>query len=106
MQPQTLQLLMMILVAVASGLVGVFALMKKMTLAADSISHVALPGLGLAILFKINPLVGGVATLLLGAILIWLVENKTEISTETITGVFFSAALAIGTLITPEGELI
>ena len=37
-----------LLFAVAAGLVGSFALMKRMLLAGDVISHVALPGLGLA----------------------------------------------------------
>jgi len=36
--------------AVAAGLVGSFALMKRMLLAGDVISHLALPGLGLAFL--------------------------------------------------------
>ena len=40
------------LFAVAAGLVGSFALMKRMILAADVISHVALPGLGLAFLWQ------------------------------------------------------
>jgi ABC-type Mn2+/Zn2+ transport system permease subunit len=44
------------LFAVAAGLVGSFALMKRMILAADVISHVALPGLGLAFLFHFNPI--------------------------------------------------
>jgi len=54
------------LFAVAAGLVGSFALMKRMILAADVISHVALPGLGLAFLWHFNPLLGGGATLFLG----------------------------------------
>lgn len=96
----------MLAVAAASGLVGVFALMRKMTLASDAISHVALPGLGLAVLLKINPLIGGAAALLLGVLLIWLIERRTEISTETVIGVVFSASLAIGSLLTPDEELI
>ena len=96
----------MILVATASGLVGVFAMMRKMTLAADALSHVALPGLGLAIIFKINPLIGGAVALFLGAILIWFLERKTEIPTETVIGVIFSASLAIGSLLTSGEELI
>jgi len=55
------------LFAVAAGLVGSFALMKRMILAADVISHVALPGLGLAFLWHFNPLLGGGATLSLAA---------------------------------------
>ena len=94
------------LVAAASGLIGAFALMKKMTLASDAISHVALPGLGIAFLLKIHPLLGGFAALLLGAFLVWAIEEKTRIATETIIGVIFSASLAIGALLTPQEELI
>ena len=36
--------------AVAAGLVGCFAVMRRMTLAADAISHIALPGIGAALL--------------------------------------------------------
>ena len=36
----------------AAGLVGCFAVMRRMTLAADAISHIALPGIGLAILLQ------------------------------------------------------
>lgn len=89
--------------AVAAGLVGCFAVMRKMTLASDAISHVALPGIGIALLFHVQPLLGGVAMLLLGTLLIWAVESKTRISTETVIGVVFSAALAVGAMFT-EGE--
>lgn len=56
-------LVLALLFAIAAGLVGSFALMKRMLLASDVISHVALPGLGLAFLFGFNPLIGGAASL-------------------------------------------
>lgn len=93
-------------VALASGLIGAFALMRRMTLAADPMSHIALPGIGLAFLFQINPIIGGAATLLFGAFLIWLIEEKTRINIETVIGVVFAASLALGTIITPEEELM
>ncbi|MDP3901916.1 MAG: metal ABC transporter permease [bacterium] len=100
-----LNIVLMISVAAVSGLVGSFALMKRMALASDAISHIALPGLGLAILLNINPLWGGLVALVLGAIIIWAIESQTKISTETVIGVVFSASLAIGSLITPSHEL-
>ena len=54
----------------AAGLVGCFAVMRRMTLAADAISHIALPGIGVAILPRIHPIIGGVAALLLGTLLV------------------------------------
>ncbi|HUB07335.1 MAG TPA: metal ABC transporter permease [Myxococcales bacterium] len=92
--------------AVAAGLVGSFAVMRRMTLAADAMSHVALPGIGLALIFKLQPVVGGVAMLLLGTLLIWALERGTRLSTETIVGVVFSAALAAGSLLASGEELI
>ncbi len=101
-----LNLIPAILLALASGMIGVFALMRRMSLAADAMSHIALPGLGLAFLYKINPLIGGAATLLIGALLIWKIEGRTKIPTETIIGVIFSLSLALGSLVTPREDLI
>lgn len=92
--------------AMASGLVGAFALMRKMTLASDVMSHIALPGLGLALLYGFNPLLGGATTLILGVFLIWKTEKLSGINTDAIIGVVFAVSLAIGTLITPEEEII
>jgi zinc transport system permease protein len=92
--------------AVAAGLVGCFAVMHRMTLAADAISHVALPGIGVALLLHVSPIVGALVALFLGTILIWLLEIKTKISTETVIGVVFTVALAIGSFLTPGEELI
>jgi ABC-type Mn2+/Zn2+ transport system permease subunit len=92
--------------ATAAGLVGCFAVMRKMTLASDAMAHVALPGIGLALLLNVQPLLGGLVMLLLGTLLIWAVEWKTRIATETVIGVVFSAALAVGALFTPGESLI
>ncbi len=92
--------------AVAAGLIGSFGLMRRMTLAADAFSHVALPGIGVAILFRVNPLAGALVALLLGALLIWTLESRTRLATETIIGVVFSAALAVGALLTTGEELM
>jgi ABC-type Mn2+/Zn2+ transport system permease subunit len=92
--------------AVAAGVVGCFAVMRRMTLASDAISHVALPGIGIALALQINPVLGGIAALLLGTVLVWLIEHKTRVPTEAVIGVVFSAALAIGSMLTSGEELI
>ncbi len=92
--------------AAAAGLVGCFAVMRRMTLASDAISHVALPGIGVAIAFRVHPLLGGLAALLVGTILIWALEGRTRIATETVIGVVFSTALAIGSLLASGEDLV
>lgn len=93
------------LVAIAAGLVGGFALLKRMSLASDVVSHLALPGIGIALVFKLNPVLGAASTLLIGTFLVWGIEKKTGIATEAAIGVVFAASLATGALITPKEEL-
>ena len=92
--------------AVAAGLVGCFAVMRRMALSADALSHVALPGIGVAMALHIHPLAGAVAMLFFGALLVWALENRARLATETIIGVVFSAALAVGSMIASGENLI
>ncbi len=104
--PALYSIILVLLTAVAAGLVGSFALMKRMSLAGDVISHIALPGLGLALLLHFNPLIGAAATLFLGTLLIWRLQQGGTLTTDVAIGVIFTAALAIGTLVTPSEDLI
>lgn len=92
--------------AVSAGLIGCFAVMRRMTLAADALSHVALPGIGIALALHIHPLLGATAALFFGALLVWALEDRGRIATETLVGVVFSAALAIGAMITSGHDLV
>lgn len=92
--------------AASAGLVGCFALIRRMALAGDALSHVALPGIGVALALHLHPLFGAVAMLLFGALLVWAVEDRSRLATETVIGVFFSAALAIGSLLATGEDLI
>ena len=103
---ETYSVVLVLLTALAAGLVGSFALMKRMSLAGDVVSHIALPGLGVAMLLKINPLVGAAIALLLGTILIWQLQDRATMTTDVAIGVIFTAALAIGTVLTPSEDLI
>lgn len=92
--------------AAAAGIVGAFAVMRRMVLAADPLSHIALPGIGLALILSIDPLIGAIAALIVGTVLVWALENRTRMPTEAIIGVVFSLALAVGSLLTSGQELI
>jgi ABC-type Mn2+/Zn2+ transport system permease subunit len=92
--------------AAAAGLVGSVAVMRRMALASDALSHVALPGVAIAVLLRVNPVLGGLAALFLGSLLIWALEHKTRLPTEAVIGVVFSAALAIGNMLASGEELL
>lgn len=99
-------IILAVFAAGAAGLVGAFALMKRTVLAGDVMSHIALPGLGAALLFKINPTLGAAAALLLGIFIIAHLEKKTNLSTDVAIGVIFAGSVAIGALLTPKEDLI
>src|SRR6516162_2226297 len=99
-------LVLSIAMAVAAGLVGCFAIMRRMALAADALSHVALPGIGIALALHLNPVFGAAAMLFFGALLVWALEGKSRVGTETVLGVLFSVALAVGSMTTSGEDLI
>lgn len=106
MNPLILQLIVGILIGLGAGYIGSFMILKRMSLVGDVISHVALPGIALALIFKINPFLGAFSVLFLAVTGIWFLEKKTELPSETLVGIFFALSLALGILITPQPELL
>jgi zinc transport system permease protein len=100
------QLIVAIFVSAAASLLGVFAILKRMSLVGDALSHVALPGIALALALQINPTIGAFAFLFAATIGIWLIEYRSTLSVDTIVGIFFTASLAVGALLIPELELL
>ncbi|MBI5306448.1 metal ABC transporter permease [Candidatus Wolfebacteria bacterium] len=100
------QIITAIFVSAAASLLGSFAILKRMALVGDALSHVALPGIALALIFNFNPFLGAIAFLTIAVFGIWFLEYQSNLSIETIVGVFFAASLALGALITPNQELL
>lgn len=83
-------------VGISAGYLGSLMVLKKMALVGDALSHVALPGLALGILFNFNPFIGAFIFLFASAIVVWHLGRVTKISFEAIVGAMFTLALAIG----------
>lgn len=94
------------LVCAASAYLGSFMVLKRMSLVGDALSHVALPGIAIALSFGINPMLGALLALLLATVGIWYLGNHSEVYPEALVGVFFTASLSLGLLLTPELELL
>lgn len=95
-----------VFVGSAAGYIGSLMVLKRMALVGDALSHVALPGLALGLLFNFNPFIGAFAFLFAAAIVTWYLERSTTLSVESIIGTLFVLALAIGILITPAPDLL
>ena len=86
-------------VGLAAGYLGSIMVLEKMALVGDALSHVALPGLAIGVLYNFNPLIGGFLFLFVSAVLIWHLGRVTKLSFETLVGAAFTLALAIGILL-------
>ncbi|HMD48745.1 MAG TPA: metal ABC transporter permease [Bryobacteraceae bacterium] len=95
-----------LLVGIASGSIGPFILLRRMALVGDALSHVALPGIALALIYGIDPFYGVVVFLIAAAFLIYWLEGRSRIPPDAIVGLLFTASLAIGILILPREDVI
>ncbi len=106
----SLNLLFLILVGsfvgAAAGYIGSFMVLKRMALVGDALSHVALPGMAIALAFNFSPILGALIALILALIGVWYLEEHSDIYPEALIGVFFTASLALGVLITPQPDLL
>lgn len=93
-------------VGAAAGYVGSLMVLKRMSLVGDALSHVALPGMAIAIIFNISPIVGAFIALMAAVFGVWYLEKSSRLYPETLVGLFFTTSLAIGVLITPQPELL
>lgn len=93
-------------VAAASSYIGSIMVLKRMSLVGDALSHVALPGMAIAISLHLSPTLGAFVALAIAVLGIWYLERTSLSYTEALVGIFFTASLAIGVLITDEPELL
>src|SRR3989344_2695540 len=97
--PFYLQLITAVLIGIGAGYLGSFMVLRRMSLVGDALSHVALPGIALALLWNFNPFFGAFAALFIATISIWILEKRTELPSETLVGILFTLSLAVGLLL-------
>jgi zinc transport system permease protein len=89
-------LLAALLTAPATALVGVPLVHYRMAFFSDAVGHSAFTGIALGVLLGVSPL----ATMVLfGVAVAWSivsVRGRTELSSDTVIGVFFSTVVALG----------
>ena len=89
------------LVGGAAGYVGSLMVSYRMALVGDALGHVALPGIGLALVWQLDPSLGALGALLIGILVIWRLRETTLLPPDTLVGIVFVTSLALGFLIVP-----
>jgi ABC-type Mn2+/Zn2+ transport system permease subunit len=92
------------IVGAAAGYLGSIMVLRRLALAGDVLSHVALPGIGIALIYNFNPFILAFAFLFAASLIIWILEKKSRLPTEALIGILFVASLAAGVMMIPDLE--
>ncbi len=88
-----------IIIAVIAPLIGIYLVLKRYSLIADTLAHVSLAGIALGILLKLNLLFSALAATLLSSIIIEKMRISKKIYSESALAVFLSGSLALAVIL-------
>ena len=102
-------LVAIVVLSFGSAPIGVFLMLRRMSLMGDAMSHAILPGVAVAFLLtgmnRIMMTIGGLIAGLVVAVLSGLMTRVTEMKEDASLAVFYLVSLALGvTLVTSHGS--
>jgi zinc transport system permease protein len=87
-----------LLASLGCGVIGTFVVVKRIAFMAGGIAHSVLGGMGAALYFGFDPLLGALAAAVLSALLIGLVRLAWNAQEDTLIGALWAIGMAIGIL--------
>lgn len=88
-----------LLMGVLCPLLGVFVVIRRMSFFGDAIAHSAFTGIALGLLLGVDPSLGAVGFAIVIALGMGYLQARSKIPSDTIIGVFFAGAAALGILL-------
>ena len=93
-----------LLIGLLFGFLGSMVVNNKMSFFSEALGHSALTGIGLGVIAGISDtLYSMIIFAILMSVIIWWLEKKHTMSTDTIIGVFSSTAVALGLVLLSHG---
>jgi zinc transport system permease protein len=93
-----------IIVAIIAPLIGIFLVLKRYSLIADTFSHVSLAGIAVGLLLGINPILAALAFTVLASFGIEKLRASKKIYGESALAIFLSGALAVAVVVISIGR--
>ena len=87
-----------LVVAIIAPLMGNFLLIRRFSMVADTLSHIALIGVGIGLLTNTQPIFSTVLLTVAAALLIEQIRSQQKIAGETVLAMFLPGGLAISIL--------
>ena len=86
-------------VALVAGPLGCFIIWRRLAYFGDTLSHSALLGVALALLFELNVTFAVFAISLVVSMLLMLLQRRATLSSDTLLGLLAHSALAVGLVV-------
>jgi len=85
-----------ILASLASGIIGTYVVVKRITFISGGIAHAVLGGMGVAYYLGADPLHGAIAAAVFSALLMGFVNLRAKQHEDTIMGALWAVGMAVG----------
>jgi zinc transport system permease protein len=91
-------------VALLCAVLGVFTVLRGMSMISDGLGHVSFAGIALGLVFNVLPFGFALAATILGAVAIQLLRERGFVKSDVAIGIVFSAGLALGIAVVSHGQ--
>ena len=88
-----------IIIGLIAPLIGIFLVLRRYSLIADTLSHVSLAGVAMGLLFKINPLITAILSAVVSSVIIERLRLSKRIYGESALAIFLSGSLALAIIL-------
>src|SRR5947199_819876 len=84
-----------LIIGLIAPLIGIFLVLRRYSLIADTLSHVSLAGIAIGLLLKINPLITAIVAAVASSLAIEKLRLSRRVYGESALSIFLSGSLAL-----------
>jgi ABC-type Mn2+/Zn2+ transport system permease subunit len=88
-----------VVLAALLAYLGVFVILRRMAFFSDGLAHGSLAGVAAGVLFGVNPLGTALLASIIFAAVVFFLEKKINLTSDSIIGLLFTTGMALGVLL-------
>ena len=88
-----------LIIGAIAPLIGIFLVLRRYSLIADTLSHVSLAGVAIGLLLGINPLITAIGASVISSVAIEKLRLSKKVYGESALSIFLSGSLALAVVI-------
>ncbi len=88
-----------IIISLIAPLIGIFLVLRRYSLIADTLAHVSLAGIAIGFLLKVNPIMTAIFSTVLSSVVIERLRISKKVYGESALAIFLSGSLALAVVL-------